>query len=241
LTELTRKTLENGESLLLSDKPVAFGCDKCKGGYIYFPKEEGLGYTYEYCTCYIEAELLKERREAFQNSNLEGGLIGRYKLVDWQENKSLPFDELVKMIDSSEDDSKWLFLYGGAGTGKTYTAIILAWIALFRDKTAYFSDVVSLLDELRPSNDEAYLVIKKCREVDVLILDDIGHEKSSQWVRERLYLIINSRWNNQKMTIFTSNFPIENLKRTVSGAVYSRVKGESLEVHLADKDKRIIK
>jgi len=225
---------------MLDSEPAKVGCDKCKGGYIYFPKEEGLGYTYEYCVCYVEAELLKERREAFQNSNLEGGLIGRYKLADWEEASILPFDKLVDIVDSPEGGQNWLFLYGGAGTGKTFSSVVLAWIALFRDKTVYFSDVVSLLDELRPSNDEAHLVIKKCKEVDVLILDDIGHEKSSQWVRERLYLIINSRWNNRKTTIFTSNFPIENLKKTVSGAVYSRVKGDAVEVHLADKDKRLI-
>lgn len=216
------------------------GCNKCKNGYIYIPKEVGIGYVFEICNCYAEAESFKKSRELLQKSNISPRLIKRYNLTDWESPRELNFEKLLSFIDNEEVEGNWLFLHGNAGTGKTYMSIILAWVALLREKSVYFSDVVSLLEDLRPTNPDAHLVLNKCKAADILILDDIGHEKSSQWVRERLYLIINNRYNGGKITIFTSNFPLENLRTTVSEAVYSRVKGESLEIHLDSvKDKRI--
>lgn len=142
-----------------------------------------------------------------------------------------------------ESEKKWLFLTGTSGTGKTFTSVICAKVALLQEKSVYFSSVTDLLSDLRPN--EAYPaksadILKRCKEVDLLILDDIGHEKSSQWVREQLYMIINSRWNSMKATIFTSNFDIQNIETTISSAVHSRIRGESIYVKFNDSDKRII-
>ncbi len=221
---------------------IVAGCSKCKEGYIYTPKTVGIGYTYEYCDCFVEAQSLKVSRRLLKESNIPTGLIKLYNLVEWEESSDITFKDLVDIIDKAGIEENWLFLHGKAGTGKTYITIILAMIAILREKSVYFSDIVSLLDDLRPGNPDAGWILKQCEKVDVLILDDIGHEKSSQWVRERLYLIINRRWNSRKVTLFTSNFSIENLKKTVSEAVYSRVKGECWEVQLDSAiDRRINK
>ena len=44
-------------------------------------------------------------------------------------------------------------------------------------------------------------------EADLLVLDDLGAEKTSEWVEETLNLIVNTRYNERRATIFTSNYP----------------------------------
>ena len=81
--------------------------------------------------------------------------------------------------------------------------------------------------------------MSRCDKADLLILDDLGQEKVSDWVRDRLYRIISNRWNSGKKTIFTSNYSVDKLKETVGEAVHSRVKGDSLELLFkVQKDRR---
>ena len=224
------------------------GCDKCQNGYIRHSKPDGhLGFVFEECACLVEYESLKETISLWKQSNIGGKLITRYKFEDWDEpeQEGLTFDTLLSLIDA-EEGRNWLFLYGGTGSGKTYSAIIAAQIAMLREKSVFFVNTAELLDGLRPGseNDEMSLrdiYMAKAKKSDVLILDDIGHEKSSEWVREKLFLIVNDRWNKGKMTIFTSNYDLERVKTSVSPAVYSRIKGESLEINLSTRqDRRII-
>jgi len=53
--------------------------------------------------------------------------------------------------------------------------------------------------------------MQRCIDVDVLVLDDIGQEKPSEWVKERLYIIINERYQLGKKTILTSNVSLQKL------------------------------
>jgi len=189
----------------------------------------------------VEAESLNYSKQLLKSSGLSTRLITRCELGKWREKEPLTFNFLKDIVSSNDVGENWLFIYGGTGTGKTYAAVIAAQIAIMKEKSVYFTGVPKLLDDLRPNADEEirHVTLQKCYKADVLILDDIGHEKSSQWVRERLYLIINERWNSGKITIFTSNFPVENLKESVSEAVYSRVRGDSLVVNLEGNDKRM--
>lgn len=245
LTADVFKSLWQNLSQGVLNKP---GCSNCTGGYIRHPKPDGFGFVFEDCACLVEYESLCETIKLWKQSNIGMRLITRYKLDDWQEptEDGLTFDALLAMVDA--EDSKWPFLWGGTGSGKTFAAILIAQIAMLREKTVFFTNVAELLDALRPSADNTLvdgMAIKdiytaKANRANILILDDIGQEKSSEWVRERLFLIINERWNAGKMTVLTSNFDIEHIKTTISPAVYSRIKGESLEIHLSGlSDRRL--
>jgi len=170
-------------------------------------------------------------------ANLPARLKTHFKFDKYDFDK-FKKETLFLLLETTEDKN-WSYIWGGPGSGKTFSAVLLAKLAIMLGKSVYFTGVTKMLEGLRPDGLDK-TILQRCEDVDLLILDDIGQEKSSQWVRERLYLIIDSRWNSMKKTIFTSNFNTENLKTSISEAVYSRVKGESVELHLSTlKDKRL--
>ncbi len=216
-----------------SDKlPLIIGCNNCEDGYIKHPIKP-IGYTAEPCDCLIEYESLKESRELYRVSK-----VPDLDLIEWNESDNAPYQILLNAV---ENDT-WLFMHGDTGSGKTYTSIVLSAIALLKEKSVYFGSVPQIMDKLRPNELKPKLrdIIKhNCSKADILVLDDIGQEKASDWVREQLFLIIDDRYNRRKPIIFTSNFSVENLQTTTSKAIYSRVKGNCVPLLFDSEDRRL--
>lgn len=111
----------------------------------------------------------------------------------------------------------WLVLFGNCGCGKTHLAAAVANRALERDIRVIFTVVPDLLDHLRstfgPNSDIAYDErFETVRDVPLLVLDDLGTENTTAWAREKLYQIINHRYNYRLPTIITFNRKIEEIE-----------------------------
>ncbi len=104
-----------------------------------------------------------------------------------------------------------LLLWGPVGAGKTHAAVGACRPAHFeRSQDVLFQPVVELLDALR---DEMNVPGQgfagaEARDVDVLLLDDLGGEKPSDWTAERLYAVVNRRWLEQRPVVGTTNLPL---------------------------------
>ena len=73
---------------------------------------------------------------------------------------------------------------------------------------------------------------------EVLVIDDIGTEKPSDWVAETLYNLVNSRYENTKTTIFTSNLELDELADKVDDKLASRITEMTDIIKSTGKDKR---
>jgi len=111
----------------------------------------------------------------------------------------------------------FLTLIGGYGTGKTHLAVAAAhaWITADRGAGRYFQ-VERLLDEMRAGYDRdagasahTYCLLDSVIGVSILVLDDLGAQKGSDWATAKLDEIIDARWANGRPTIITTNLPID--------------------------------
>lgn len=99
-----------------------------------------------------------------------------------------------------------LILGGGCGAGKTHLAIAMAIYAIHHGKTALFYSMPELMDSMRvevaKGNNET---LNKAKGVEMLVLDDAGTERATDWTDEQLYKIIDSRYLNNMATVITTN------------------------------------
>lgn len=110
----------------------------------------------------------------------------------------------------AEDPQGWLVLRGGYGTGKTHLAAAIANYQLSAGRPVFFSIVPDLLDHLRaafaPTSETTYDVLfDKIREAGLLVLDDLGAENNTAWATEKLFQLINYRYNFRMPTVITTN------------------------------------
>lgn len=110
----------------------------------------------------------------------------------------------------AEDPVGWLILQGGYGCGKTHLAAAIAHQREDEGDTVFFSIVPDLLDHLRaafaPTSELTYdALFERVRESGLLVLDDLGAENATAWATEKLFQLINYRYNYRMPTVITTN------------------------------------
>ena len=114
----------------------------------------------------------------------------------------------------AEDPQGWLVLSGGYGAGKTHLAAAIASERLAVGQSVFFSITPDLLDHLRatfaPTSETQYdELFDKVREAGLLVLDDLGAENGTAWATEKLFQIINYRYNYRMPTVITTNHQLQ--------------------------------
>lgn len=130
-----------------------------------------------------------------------------------------------------------LVVIGPVGVGKTHAGLAAARVRALAGDEVRFLPIVELLDELRPGGPE--LALARLSEVDLLMIDDLGTERRTDWTDERLGALINRRWLEERPTIATSNLEPDDLRAAIGERSYSRLTGSgSITVRLTGKDRR---
>lgn len=105
-----------------------------------------------------------------------------------------------------------LLFMGGCGVGKTHLAVGIIKNLAAKGVPSLFVDFRTLLEQIKETFSDAKSgisesdLLEPVLETDVVVLDDLGAERISDWVRDRLGFIINHRYNSKKTMIITTNF-----------------------------------
>ena len=104
-----------------------------------------------------------------------------------------------------------LLFMGPAGVGKTHLAVAIIRGLIEKGFAGIFSEFGALLKEIQDSynpisKSSELKVLAPIYQTDVLVLDELGATVPTDWVRDTMYQIINKRYNDNKLTIFTTNY-----------------------------------
>jgi DNA replication protein DnaC len=118
----------------------------------------------------------------------------------------------TRSIEDKLEAGRGLWFDGPVGTGKTSLAILVAKAAKDAGRSYAVFPVPRLLAEIKRTFDrdasDSYMgFFKRLCTVDLLVLDDLGAEKQTEWVLEQLYSIVNERWQDRRSIVVTTNLP----------------------------------
>lgn len=234
-------------------------CAKCPGlmycenrleGHVFYPTVDNKQIIFSYAPCKKKREFDKA---ASEKSSRDKDLRNA-KMADIEIDKERK--DVVKWMKNFYDtynvngNFKGLYLHGNFGCGKTYLiAALFNELAKkkIRTEIVYFP---KLLADIKNDFDSFGDTLEYLEDVDLLLIDDIGAEKVTEWSRDEvLGTILQQRMNNYKTTFFTSNLDLEQLEEHLKLNNYSddeikcrrilqRVKQLSEEMQLIGENKR---
>ena len=146
---------------------------------------------------------------------------------DWKRVNLLPeqrqnLEQAYRLaLDFAKSPEGWLVLIGVTGCGKTHLAAAIANYRLQAGKPVKFEVVPDLLDHLRftfsPESQVSYdQLFEEVKNAPLLILDDFGEQSTTPWAQEKLYQIINYRYNARLATVITTRCSLDEIESPVS-------------------------
>ena len=201
-------------------------CPKCGPwgglGYIKVIDEHGPDsswphhYRIDRCACMADEDKNRSRKVAKELSDF----TGKMQLMtfdafqrDWQP------DAYQSAWTFASDPRGWLFLYSPPGCGKTHLLAAIANHLLDTGHKALYVIVPDMLQHIRDGfnveaqrlHEDASQRLQHIRTTEVLLLDDLGAEKSSEWAVEQMYMILDYRYREELPTVIASNLTAETL------------------------------
>lgn len=192
------------------------------------------------------------------NIHLTARIPTRYQGKALEDMKGL--DKTVKKAKATILTGQSLLITGPCGTGKTHMAIGLLneWCAeklkispeidgekkIYQTRTALFLSTVELFYELKDTfgsgiSETENKVLTKYAKVDLLVLDDLGAEKRSEWARQVFYLLLDRRYRDIRQTIITTNLALEEIAEIFDDRVASRLCEMGQIITLEGEDRRL--
>lgn len=231
-------------------------CQNCKGtfmcknsynGHVLVPNKKENRIYFTYMPCKYEQQILEKNRENERKV--------RMKDIDTKDKKQL---NVIKWMDNFYENydlaknNKGLYLHGSFGSGKTYLlTALLNELELTKNvsvEMVYFPEV---LRSIKEDFDAFGYKMQRFMNVDILLLDDIGAEKVTEWGRDEvLGTILQTRMEKNRTTFFTSNLTIKELEQNLSivsnsvdkvkaRRIIERIKQLTIDLELVSENRRV--
>jgi DNA replication protein DnaC len=175
-------------------------------------------------------------------TRLEARIPPRYREISFDQitgTDLVAFPEQIRVarrfaaqIDENLRDGRGIWIMGDIGTGKTMLAMLISKAALDAGRTVAIYSLPRLLNLIRETiassreGEHAEGVVgflDRLAEVDLLHLDDVGAENRTDWALEQLYSIVNTRYEEQRSIVVTTNLQPDELSEQIGARTVSRL------------------
>src|ERR1044071_6822779 len=134
-----------------------------------------------------------------------------YRPAKGNGSQLLAFNYSFRLVREYPALDRGLVFMGGCGVGKTHLSVAIIHGLIEKGVPCLFYEFGALLKEIQNSYNpisqtSEYKVLATVFEAEVLVLDALGASKPTDWVRDTMMQIINTRYNDKKLTIFTTNY-----------------------------------
>ena len=209
------------------------------------------------CMCKCETEKYnREREETAEAERMDAIKNLRINGINDASIREMTFSADDRRDEKKSDlarryVSKWsqlykenvgLLFYGNTGNGKTFTAACIA-NALIDKKVPVlmtsFSKIIKQITGMRAEDKIEY--INSINRYDLLILDDLGAERESQYALEIVYDVVDSRYKSGKPMIITTNLTMAEMKNPISmdyQRIYDRILEMCMQIHFEGESRR---
>jgi DNA replication protein DnaC len=219
----------------------AFGL--CDGGGLLYDEESNTAYD---CRCRRQIIALRKARSlsAVIPRRYRDAAFDRYPITEIEPRASVRHvRDFVERIDEHLDAGRGLWFMGPVGTGKTTLAMLVSKAALEEGRSVAIYSLPRLLNEIRDTHraERSHVdLLDRLTAVDLLHVDDVGAERTTDWVLEELYSIVNARYEDRRSMVITTNIlDREALCEQITERTVSRLTEMCDELPLLGHDRRM--
>ena len=180
------------------------------------------------CTCRpMRISRAKSRRlEARLPQKYRDVAFERFPVTEMPDDVVRQVQRYAREIDKNLDEGRGIWFVGDVGTGKTTLAMLVSKAALAAGRSVAIYSLPRLLNLVREamvSPEGKMDLLDRLSSVDLLHLDDVGAESTTEWVLEQLYSIVNTRYEEERSLVITTNLDPDQLAEQIGHRTVSRI------------------
>jgi DNA replication protein DnaC len=163
------------------------------------------------CRCRTQDVRTKLLEAAHIPRRYEGCSLSNYQPASNNGSQLRAFNYAYRLVREYPSVDRGLLLMGPVGVGKTHLSVSILRGLIEKDVPCLFYEFGALLKEIQDSYNPAsqsseLKVLAPIYEAEVLVLDELGAVKPTDWVRDTMTQVIGRRYNDRKLTVFTTNY-----------------------------------
>ena len=174
-------------------------------------------------------KVMRLRKASLMDAKFKGATFDNFSVTKSNERNLKLCKRYATAFDAMLEKNQGLILWGNVGTGKSFAAACIANYLLDRGVPVIMTSLVKLLELIQGGEEKETDILARLNSAKLVIFDDLGAERNTDYALEKIYNIVDSRYRRQKPMIFTTNLTVAEMQEETD-IRYSRIYDRVFEV-----------
>lgn len=174
-------------------------------------------------------KVMRLRKASLMDAKFKGATFDNFSVTKSNERNLKLCKRYATAFDAMLEKNQGLILWGNVGTGKSFAAACIANYLLDHGVPVIMTSLVKLLELIQGGEEKETDILARLNSAKLVIFDDLGAERNTDYALEKIYNIVDSRYRRQKPMIFTTNLTVAEMQEETD-IRYSRIYDRVFEV-----------